>query len=78
MPVFWLILIIGGGAPMMHVGTFLSLENCEAAAGRDVFVDRTPRNPTQPPPPPEAHFYVCVQANQAGTNPPSVQPIPPN
>lgn len=63
MPVFWLILIIGGGAPMMHVGTFLSLENCEAAAGRDVFIDRTPRNPTQPQPPSGAHFYVCVQAN---------------
>jgi len=65
MVVYWLILILSSNAtPMMHVGTFSKQADCETAAKQDLMIDRG--SPQLEP----ARYYVCIQANESGTNPP--------
>ena len=70
MIVYWLVVLLGSGVPV-HVGTFSSMAACQSAVPQSKYwVPNTPG-----PPNPEwrsaAVPFVCVQANDATTNPPT-------
>jgi hypothetical protein len=63
---FWLVLwFIGSGTPI-HVGNFKSLETCETAAKRAVFIPGPHSNSL-----PQAFNLACIQANDSDTTPPN-------
>jgi hypothetical protein len=68
MIVWWLVLVtVGGGGPnvpMIHVGTFSSLANCQAAANGAAPVDTVPGGKVT------GFVFTCVQANDSGSSPP--------
>jgi hypothetical protein len=68
LPIFWLILYWnpnGGVATAMHVGNFSSAANCQAAADAAIGVDTNPGGKVS------GFTFVCVQAHDVGTLPPS-------
>jgi hypothetical protein len=60
--IFWLVMYISAGtsAAMLHVGNYRKMDDCLAAAHRVQY-------PTSPPIVPQ---YACIQANDAGAQPP--------
>ena len=64
---FWLVLLLSGGSAPLHVGTFSSMANCEAAARAAVLVTPELRAPIP-------RNFICVQANDSGTRSPLDQP----
>ena len=64
---FWLVLLLSGGSTPLHVGTFSSMANCEAAARAAVLVTPKLRAPI-------SRNFICVQANDSGTHSPLDQP----
>jgi len=70
MPVFWLIIVIGGTQTPMRVGNFPNLESCKKAATEMVrgSVTGTPSGTITPTAGPAPNVsYVCVQAGTETT-----------
>ena len=58
--VYWLIIFIAAGTPMLHAGNFKSLDDCiKARNTANVLGAPTSVYPT----------FICVQASQEGTVP---------
>jgi hypothetical protein len=58
-------LVLGSSVPGLHVGNYETLATCEAAAKQAVFVNPSPRI-AEP-----FYGFLCIQANEASTKPPS-------
>ncbi|HTJ01698.1 MAG TPA: hypothetical protein VL492_02830 [Methylovirgula sp.] len=65
--VYWLILFasLSANAPTtaLHVGNFKSMQSCEAAAKRSIFVASGSNDVLN-------RTFACVQANETNTQPP--------
>jgi hypothetical protein len=66
---FWLILSLASGSSPLHVGTFSSMANCEAAGKAAIVISPTPA--------PLPHNFICAQTREAGAAPPPAIRQPP-
>lgn len=62
----WLVLWFIGSTTPIHVGNFTSLEACDTAAKRAVFIPGPHSNSL-----PQAFNLVCIQASESGTTAPN-------
>jgi len=62
---FWLVLVLGSSGAGLHVGNYETLAKCEAAAKQAVYISPNPRI-SEP-----FYGFLCIQANEASTKPPS-------
>jgi len=62
---FWLMMYFVSGSPV-HVGNYATLASCQTAARQAALVNPYPR--VSPP----WYGFVCLQANEMGTKPPSM------
>ena len=63
MTTYWLVLILLSGTPL-HIGNYGSMTSCQTAAKQATVYNPGRTNLI-------VHNYICVQANESNTQPPS-------